>query len=66
MSESDEKAGTETEADTAGDPTGPDDAGSRKSEATPPIGTDGEQGQTQVPAPDDDAGGAEGEPSRTD
>jgi hypothetical protein len=68
MSESSERdpAGVETAADAAGDPTGPDDAGSRKSEATPPIGTDGEPGQTQVDAPDDDAGGAEGHESRTE
>jgi hypothetical protein len=68
MSESSERepAGVETEADNAGDPTGPDDAGSRKSEATPPIGTDGNPGQTQVDAPGDDAGGPEDEPSRTE
>jgi hypothetical protein len=42
------------------------DEGRRNAEATPPIGTDGEPGQTQVDAPPDDAGGAEGAPSRTD
>jgi hypothetical protein len=34
--------------------------GTRKSEATPPIADDGEEGQTTVPAPDDDAGSASG------
>jgi hypothetical protein len=68
MSESSERepAGVETEADNAGDPTGPDDAGSRKEEATPPVGAEGNPGQTQVDAPDDEAGGAEGEESRTE
>ena len=68
MTESSERepAGVETEGDRAGDPTGPDDAGSRKEEATPSIGTDGEPGQTQTPAPADDAGGAQDEESRTE
>jgi hypothetical protein len=68
MSESSERdpAGAETEAHQAGDPTGPDDAGERKAEATPEIGTDGEHGQTQTPAPDDDAGGARDEQDRTE
>jgi hypothetical protein len=61
-----ESTGAEEHADAADDPTGPEDAGSRKEEATPDIGTDGEPGQTQVDAPDDDAGGAEGEPDRTE
>jgi hypothetical protein len=69
MTESSERepAGVDEEgSDVAGDPTGPDDAGSRKEAATPDIGTDGVPGQTQVDAPDDDAGGAEDEPSRTE
>jgi hypothetical protein len=68
MTESSERepAGVDTDADAADDPTGPDDAGSRKEEATPRIGTDGVPGQTEVPAPDDDEGGAEGHPSRTE
>jgi hypothetical protein len=70
MSESDEgtteTTGAERNADQAGDPTGPGDAGSRKEEATPDIGTDGTPGQTQVDAPDDDAGGARDEESRTE
>jgi hypothetical protein len=40
--------------------------GAQNAEATPPVGTDGNPGQTQVDAPPDDAGGAEGEPSRTE
>jgi hypothetical protein len=68
MTESSERepAGVDTDADAAGDPTGPDDAGSRKAEATPDIGTEGNPGQTQHDAPADDAGGAEDEESRTD
>jgi hypothetical protein len=68
MSESGESGstGAERHGDQAGDPTGPEDAGSRKEEATPDIGTEGNPGQTQVDAPDDDAGGAEGEPDRTE
>jgi hypothetical protein len=68
MTESSEGGSTGAERlnDAADDPTGPDDAGSRKEEATPPVGTDGEHGQTQVDAPDDDVGGAEGEPDRTE
>jgi hypothetical protein len=70
MTESDEgtteTTGAERNADQAGDPTGPEDAGSRKQEATPDIGTDGEPGQTQVDAPADDVGGAEGEADRTE
>jgi hypothetical protein len=68
MSENSERepAGVDTDADAADDPTGPDDAGSRKAEATPPIGTEGKPGQTQVDAPDDDVGGAEGHPDRTE
>jgi hypothetical protein len=58
--------GAEERSDAAGDPTGPEDAGARKEEATPDIGTDGNPGQTQVDAPDDDAGGARDEPDRTD
>jgi hypothetical protein len=68
MSESSESGstGAERHADQAGDPTGPEDAGSRKEEATPDIGTDGEAGQTQVDAPDDDVGGADEEADRTE
>jgi hypothetical protein len=33
--------------------------GAENEEATPPISEDGEHGQTQVPAPDDDAGSKE-------
>jgi hypothetical protein len=40
--------------------------GSGAASATPEIGEEGEVGQTQVPAPDDDTGGAEDEPHRTD
>jgi hypothetical protein len=40
--------------------------GRQKAEATPPIEPEGKPGQTEVDAPPDDAGGAEGEPSRTD
>lgn len=40
--------------------------GSGAASATPEIGEDGEVGQTAVPAPDDDVGGAEDEPDRTD
>jgi hypothetical protein len=61
-----EATGAEQNADAADDPTGPEDAGSRKAAATPPIGTDGEPGQTETPAPEDDVGGAEGADSRTD
>jgi hypothetical protein len=60
MSESDLPGGS------AGDPAGPEEAGERKSDATQPIGDESNPEQTQVPAPDDDAGGAEDEPSRTD
>ncbi|MDX6370332.1 MAG: hypothetical protein QOG93_1834 [Gaiellaceae bacterium] len=66
MTENSESTGAERHADQAGDPTGPEDAGSRKEEATPDIGTDGNPGQTQVDAPDDDVGGAEDEESRTE
>jgi len=68
MTESSERepAGVETEGDRAGDPTGPDDAGSRKEEATPPIGTEGNPGQTQSPPASDDVGGAEDEEHRTE
>jgi hypothetical protein len=40
--------------------------GSGAASATPDIGEDGEPGQTVVPAPEDDVGGAEGEEDRTD
>jgi hypothetical protein len=40
--------------------------GSGAASATPEIGEDGEPGQTAVPAPDDDVGGAEDQPDRTD
>lgn len=40
--------------------------GSGAASATPKIGEDGEPGQTAVPAPDDDVGGAEDEEDRTD
>jgi hypothetical protein len=40
--------------------------GSRKEGVTPPIGTDGSPGQTQVDAPHDDTGGAEDEESSTE
>ena len=40
--------------------------GERKADVTPPIGTEGEPGQTQVDAPPDDTGGAEDATSRTD
>jgi hypothetical protein len=66
MTEGSESTGAERHADQAGDPTGPEDAGSRKEEATPDIGTDGNPGQTQTEAPDDDAGGARDEESRTE
>jgi hypothetical protein len=69
MTESSERepAGVDTDADAAGDPTGPDDAGARKDAATPRIGTEEQEpGQTQTPAADDDEGGAEGEESRTE
>jgi hypothetical protein len=69
MTESSERepAGVDTDADAAGDPAGPDDAGDRKEEATPGIGTEEQQpGQTQTPAPADDEGGAEGHESRTE
>jgi hypothetical protein len=62
MTESSERdtAPTDTETDVAGDPTGPDHAGSRKDEATPSIGTEEQEpGQTQTPAPDDDQGAGE-------
>jgi len=65
MTES-ESTGAERHADQAGDPTGPDDAGSRKAEATPDIGTEGNPGQTQTDAPEDDVGGADQEPDRTE
>jgi hypothetical protein len=58
--------GADKHADAADDPTGPDDAGARKEEATPDIGTQDNPGQTQHDAPDDDAGGAEDESDRTD
>jgi hypothetical protein len=61
MTESSERepAGVDTDADAADDPKGPDDAGERKEEATPSIGTEGDPGQTQTPAPDDDQGAGE-------
>jgi hypothetical protein len=65
MTESSESTGAERHANQAGDPTGPEDAGSRKEDATPDIGTDGNPGQTQVEAPADDAGGARDEDSHT-
>ena len=40
--------------------------GSGAASATPEIGEEGEVGQTQVPAPEDDVGGAEDEPERRD
>ncbi len=40
--------------------------GANKDAATPKIGEDGERGQTQVPAPDDDVGGARDEEHRTE
>jgi hypothetical protein len=40
--------------------------GSGAAAATPEIGEDGEIGQTQVPAPDDDPGVPEEEEDRTD
>jgi hypothetical protein len=40
--------------------------GSGAASATPEIGEEGEIGQTQVPAPDDDAGVPEEEEERTD
>jgi hypothetical protein len=40
--------------------------GREKEKATPPIGEDGEAGQTQHDAPDDDAGGQRGGADRTD
>lgn len=61
-----EPAGADRHADPAGDPTGPEGAGERKQEATPSIGTEGNPGQTQVDAPDDDSGGAEDDESRTE
>jgi hypothetical protein len=58
--------GADRHADAAGDPTGPEEAGSRKEEATPDIGTEGNPGQTQHDAPDDDVGGARNEDDRTE
>jgi hypothetical protein len=40
--------------------------GARQAATTPPIGTEGKPGQTQVDAPPDDAGSADDQPSRTD
>jgi hypothetical protein len=61
MTESSERepAGVDTDADAADDPTGPDDAGERKEEATPSIGTEGNPGQTETPSADDDQGAGE-------
>jgi hypothetical protein len=40
--------------------------GADQAATTPAISVEGEHGQTQVPAPDDDKGGADDEPDRTD
>jgi hypothetical protein len=40
--------------------------GARNADAAPAIDEGGEAGQTQAPAPDDDVGGAEDEPDRTE
>jgi hypothetical protein len=40
--------------------------GRAKEEATQPLEEQGKPGQTQVPAPDDDAGGERGGEDRTD
>ncbi len=40
--------------------------GHAKEEATQPLEEQGEPGQTQVPAPDDDVGGQQGGEDRTD
>ena len=40
--------------------------GRRNIESTPEVADDAADGQTQADAPDDDAGGARDEPSRTD
>jgi hypothetical protein len=49
----------------AGDPSGPGDEGERSAQGTPPIGEEGEPGQTAVPAPEEDVGVPE-DPGRTD
>jgi hypothetical protein len=48
-SKDDPGAGTESEGG----------EGKRNADATPPISEEGEHGQTQVPAPDEDAGSSE-------
>jgi|GEM_PF-4813691 hypothetical protein len=45
---------------------GQESPGADNAEATPKIGEEGEKGQTAVPAPDDDVGGAEDEDDRTE
>ncbi len=45
---------------------GEESPGTHKAAVTQKIGEQGEKGQTQVPAPDDDVGGAEGEEDRTE
>ncbi len=58
------KPGDETSGGLGGE--GQDSPGADNAEATPKIGEGGEKGQTAVPAPDDDVGGAEDEESRTE
>jgi hypothetical protein len=50
------RSGADEHADKAGDIGGQGGEGSRKVEATPPIGDEGEKGQTTVPAPQEDVG----------
>ena len=66
-----EESGAEQKAQedrptSAGGVSGQGGEGSGAAAATPEIGEDGEPGQTTVPAPDDDVGGAEDQPDRTD
>ncbi len=58
------KPGDEGSGSSGGE--GQDSPGADNAEATPKIGEGGEKGQTAVPAPDDDVGGAEDEESRTE
>ncbi len=62
MSEHSEEPGRERgqagnpEAGDAGDPKGQEGVGARNAEATPRIGEDANDEQTQTPAPDDEVG----------
>ena len=63
----DEETGSGVSEDSpAGGIGGQGGQGAEQARTTPEISEEGEHGQTQVPAPDDDVGGAEGEPDRTD